>query len=77
MTGVALGACIMDRNGRFGFLVLSCKPLIVNLACLLDVDHPSLLPQRDMQATIAIAHTRLAELLDPSFDGRLVGAPDL
>lgn len=50
---------------------------IVNSAGLLDVDHPPLPSQQDMHAPIAVAQARFADFLDPSCDGRLIGAPRL
>jgi len=48
--------------------------LIVHPAGLLHVDLPAFPAQQHMHAVVAIAHACLCNLLDPSFDGRLVGA---
>src|SRR6056297_2016289 len=51
--------------------------LIVNPAGLLHVDLPAFPAQQHMHTAVAIAHSCFGNLLDPSFDGRLVGAPGL
>lgn len=49
--------------------------LVVNEARLIDVHLRALPSQPDVEATTAISHSRLADLLDPSIDGRLIRAP--
>ena len=48
--------------------------LPVNTIDFLDVDAPALAVQEHMNPAIAVAHTCLADLLDPLFDGSLIGA---
>lgn len=49
-----------------GVLVPKLKPqLIVNPACLLHVDQPALAAKQHMNAPVAVANPRLANLLDP------------
>ena len=50
--------------------------LVVNEARLIDVHLRALPSQPDVEATTAISHSRLADLLDPSIDGRLIRAPE-
>ena len=59
-------------------LVPQLKPqLVVYATCLLHVDDPSFPTQQHVDAPIPIPHARLRDLLDPPFDGSLIGAPGL
>ncbi len=49
-----------------GVLVPELKAqLIVNPACLLHIDQPALTAKQHMNAPVAVANPRLADLLDP------------
>ncbi len=51
--------------------------LIVNPTGLFHVVHPAFASQQHVNTPVAIAYTRLGNLLDPSFDGSLVRPPGL
>ncbi len=65
-------------HAAFRMFVAQLKAqLIVNTTGLLHVDHPAFAAQQHVNAPVAIAHTGLADFLDPSFDGSLISAAGL
>ena len=48
--------------------------LFVDAVCFLVVDHPALPPEQHVHAAVAVAHPRLADLLDPPGQPGLPGA---
>ena len=51
--------------------------LIVNSACLLDVDGPALPAQQNMDAPVAVPDACLADLLNPPLNSSLIRPPGL
>jgi hypothetical protein len=65
-------------HAPFRVLVPQLKTqLIVNTTCLLDIGGPTFPPQQNMNAPVAIPHTRLADFLDPHLDSSLIRPPGL
>ena len=78
MRGIGSVFTELGLHPPFGRLVPQPKAqLVVKPACPLLADRPTLTQQKNVYTVISVAHARLADLLGPLLQRRLLTAPGL